>query len=126
VTSFFTAAAITGQGALATLNQVDLGDPGHRHGQARRLRQQGAGHALDLAPSARPGVNDIWVKLVGSAEQGIYAWNGSAWVLGSDITGLFTAAASPARGRWRPSTRSPGRRRSPARASRTTSPTRCW
>jgi hypothetical protein len=97
ITGLFTAAAITGQGALATLNQATWATQVTGTGKPDDFANKVLVTQSSSAPGT-PGVNDIWVKIVAGVYQGVYAWNGSAWVLGSDITGLFTAAAIAGQG----------------------------
>jgi hypothetical protein len=93
VTAANIAAAITGQGALATLNQATwatqvtgIGKPEDYATLSRVYRQA-------TAPTA-PGLNDIWIVLDGFANAiAVRAWNGSAWITGGDLTAVNIAAA---------------------------------
>lgn len=94
-----TAAAITGQGTLATASAVTwatqvtgVGKPEDDATKSRVFRQ-------DSSPSS-PNVNDIWVQTTGGGvtPQSVRAWNGSAWVTGADITLINTAAAITGQG----------------------------
>jgi hypothetical protein len=91
ITEDNTAAAIIGQGSLATLNQATwatqvtgVGKPEDYATLSRVFRQS-------TAPSS-PNVNDIWVQLSGSDPIAVRAWNGTAWITGADITLINTAA----------------------------------
>ena len=91
VTGSHVALAVVDQGDLATLDQVTwavhvtgTGRPEDYATRSRVFRQQ-------AAPSS-PNTNDIWVVLDGSGNPtAIKAWNGSAWILGADLTSLNVA-----------------------------------
>jgi len=97
-TLFFTAAAITGQGALATLNQAAWATQITGTGKPEDYATKSVVTRSIGSPSS-PGVNDIWVALDGGGTPvAVYAWTGSAWVKGADTTLFFTAAAITGQG----------------------------
>lgn len=83
---------VGGLGDLATQDQVDwatqvtgVSKPENDATASRVYRQ-------NATPSS-PGINDIWVKLNGGGVPiEVYAWNGSTWIKGADITGLNVAS----------------------------------
>jgi hypothetical protein len=82
---------LTGLGDLATLDQVDwatqvtgVHKPEDDATQSHVFRQ--------ISTPTATGVNDIWVKLnISSVPIEVYAWNGTAWIKGADITSFNVA-----------------------------------
>jgi len=99
-TLFNTAAAISGQGALATLNQADWATRVTGVGKPDDYANKVLHYKQNATPSS-PGVNDIWTQLDGVGNPiAIWAWNGSAWINGADRTVYNTAAAITGQGTW--------------------------
>lgn len=93
ITSLNTAAAIAGQGSLATLNQATWATHITGTGKPEDFATKSLVYRQTASPSS-PGLNDIWVQLNGSGVPiAVGAWNGSSWIFGADITNLNTAAA---------------------------------
>ena len=98
VTGLNIAASITGQGALATLSQAAWATQVTGTGKPEDYATKSHVYRQTSAPSS-PTTNDIWVKVDGSNNPlAVYAWNGSAWVLGADITSLNVASAISGQG----------------------------
>ena len=99
-TSTHTAAAITGQGALATLNQATWATQVTGTGKPEDFATKSLVYKQASAPSS-PVLNDIWVQLDGLGNPlAMYAWNGSVWINGADRTIYNTAAAITGQGSW--------------------------
>jgi len=99
VTETRTAAAIVGQGALATLNQATWATQITGTGKPEDYATKSVVYRQATAPASGLTVNDIWVQLDGSGNATrVFAWTGSAWQLGADITGINTAAAISGQG----------------------------
>jgi hypothetical protein len=99
VTSLNTAAAIAGQGALATLNEATWATHVTGVGKPEDYATKSLVYRQSTTPSS-PGLNDIWVKLnaTSGTPEAVYAWNGTAWVSAADITALNTAAGVTGQG----------------------------
>lgn len=93
VTETRTAAALLGQGALATLNQATWATQVTGVGKPSDYANVSLVYRQTTAPTGSITVNDIWVQVVGITPVAIYAWNGSAWQTSSDITSLNTSVA---------------------------------
>ena len=97
VTSNNTAAAIAGQGALATLNQADWATRVTGVGKPDDYANKSLVTISGTAPTS-PSVNDIWVYTISGVAQSTWAWNGSTWVTSADITSYNTAAGFTGQG----------------------------
>jgi hypothetical protein len=98
VTETRTAAAIAGQGSLATLSQATWATHVTGAGKPEDYATKSLVYRQTTEPGS-PGVNDIWFQTNGAgALLAVYAWTGSIWKPGPDVTGLNTAAAIAGQG----------------------------
>jgi len=92
------AASITGQGSLATANDVVWATQVTGVGKPADNATASVVYIQQTTPSSA-NVDDIWILTNGSGvTQAVYAYNGSSWVLGADITGLNVAASITGQG----------------------------
>jgi len=92
------ASGISGQGALATLNAVDWASQITGSAKPADNATKNIITRSTTAPSGA-SVNDIWILTNGGGTpQAVYAYNGSTWVLGADITAVNTALAITGQG----------------------------
>lgn len=85
-------AGFSGQGALATQSQADWASQVTGLGRPENYATNSRVYTQFDQPAA-PSVNDVWVRLNASGQTiATLAWNGSAWVVGADITGWNVAA----------------------------------
>ena len=93
-----TAAGFVGQGALATQSSVAWASQVTGATKPEDSATKTYVYRSQTAPVS-PGVNDIWVVLNGSnVPIAIRAWNGSAWVVGADLTSVNSAASIAGQG----------------------------
>lgn len=99
VTETRTAAAVAGQGALATLNQAVWATNVTGVGKPEDYATKSIVTRSMTAPTTGNTVNDIWVELNGGGIAiAMYAWNGSGWVNGADRTIYNVASAVTGQG----------------------------
>lgn len=97
-TGFNIAAGISGQGALATLNQANWATQVTGFGKPEDYANRSLVYKSIGAPGS-PGLNDIWIALDGSGNPiAVYAWNGSSWINGADRTVYNIAAGIAGQG----------------------------
>ena len=92
-----TAAAFTGQGALATLDQATWATQITGTGKPSDFANVSRVFRSSTAP-VEPNLNDLWVVLAGGVPIAVRAWDGSSWITGADLTSLNTAAAIAGQG----------------------------
>ena len=97
VTELNTAAAIAGQGALATLDQATWATQITGTGKPSDFANVSRVFRSSTAP-VEPNLNDLWVVLAGGVPIAVRAWDGSLWITGADLTALNTAAAIDGQG----------------------------
>jgi hypothetical protein len=91
-TSTHTASGIAGQGTLATANEVAWATQVTGVGKPESDATKSYVYRQVSAPSGA-GLNDVWYQTDGSGvPYRVFAWNGTTWQLGADITGLNTAS----------------------------------
>lgn len=91
-------AGFAGQGSLATQSQADWASQVTGQGRPENYATNSRVYTQFDQPSS-PSVNDVWVRLNSSGQTiAALAWNGSAWVVGADITGWNVSAGFAGQG----------------------------